>query len=127
MNTRTRVEPHSENWDQALAAPIGSVVNLVTMLVPPRALMVIRGFGNYLGLVANWGAVRWDFLKNGVPIYPHFAIRSQMGYSAQPRAIGRVEIEGGCLFVLRVTREALGGGLDPTAGVALDWDMEYTS
>lgn len=126
MSIRTRVEPHSENWDQALPAAVGSFVDLVTMLVPARARLVIRGFGNYLGLVANWGAVRWDLLKNGAPIYPHFAIRSQMGYSAQPRDIGRVEIEGGNLFVLRVTREAIGGGLDPTAGVALDWDMEYS-
>lgn len=118
-------ETHSENWDQALPAAVGSIVDLVTILVPPRAVMRIRGFANYLGVVANWGGVRWDFLKNGAPIYPYFAIRTQMGYAAAPRPIGSVKIEGGCLFVLRVTREA--GVLDPTAGVALDWDMEYPS
>jgi hypothetical protein len=117
--------PKSENWDQALPALVGSVITLVSMLVPPRAVMRIRGFGNYLGVVANWGGVRWDFFKNGVPIYPYFAIRTQMGYAAQTRPIEPIKIEGSCLFEIRATREA--GVLDPSTGVALDWDMEYPS
>jgi hypothetical protein len=120
----SRIVPKSENWDLPIAAPAGTVVTLVSMLVPPRARMWLTGFGNYLGLVANWSHLRWDFFKNGVPIYPYFAIRTQMGYAAQGRAIERIPIEGGCLFEIRATQES---GVADTVGVLLDWEMEYPS
>ncbi|MBE3088085.1 MAG: hypothetical protein IMZ71_03090 [Chloroflexi bacterium] len=122
MNSRTSVVPKSDNWDDNLAAPAGTVLTLVSMLVPARAKFVLKGFGNYLSVVANFGLLRWDFFKNGIPVYPYFAIRTQMGYAAQTRPIEPIVIEGGCLLEIRVTQES---GVACVAGVSLDWEEHF--
>lgn len=112
----------SENFSDNLAAAAGSTVDLVNILVPPRAVMRLKSFGNYVSVVANWGKIRWDFFKNGVPIHPYFAIRDQVGYAAQRQSIENVVIEGGSQLVVRVTQES---GIACVPGVSLEWDMEY--
>jgi hypothetical protein len=120
----SRVVTKSENFEGNITAVVGNVASLVYMLVPPRVVMKLKAFGNYLGVVANWSHVRWDFFKNGVPIYPYFAIRSQIGYGADRQPIENITIEGGCLFEIRGTQES---GVADVMGVSLEWDMEYKS
>ena len=125
MNTRTRVETKSENFSGVLAAPAGTVLVLVNILVPPRATLRPRAYGNYLGVVANWAKVRWDFLVNGCPMYPYVAIRDQIGYGAARQTIEGKSVPGGSLFQITVTQES--GVADNNAGVSFEWDMEYPS
>jgi hypothetical protein len=115
-----RVENRAENYSGSLAAAAGTVLNLVTLRVPPRMKYRLKDFGNYMSVVANWGKVRWDFLVNDIIMYPYFGVRDQQGFAAARQAIQNRMLYGGDLFEIRVTQES--GILDPTVGVSLQWE-----
>ncbi len=118
-----RIEKKAENFSGALAAPAGSTLTLVNMLVPAKAKMRLLSFGNYMSVAGNWGKVRWDFFINGVLMYPYFAIRDQVGFAASRQEIENKVLYGGQLLEVIVTQES--GAADPTVGVSLQWEWIY--
>jgi hypothetical protein len=120
MNTGSKVERFVQNYSAAV--PIGGTSDLFTIIVPVKAKLRLRGFGNYAGTLAAWGTIYWAFLLNGGPFYPYERILDQLGYGAQRQDVQPIEISGGSTLIVRA--------YNPTAaicdmGISLDYELEY--
>ena len=113
---------YRENWSVALAAPAGTQVNIITVVVPPKTKMRLLSFGNYLSVVGNWGLVQWDFLKDGIPLYPYTNILDQIGYAAQRSFVENLIIEGGHIFVIRGQQNT---GVACNIGISIEYEFVY--
>lgn len=88
-----------EDFSQVIAA--GANFDFIDMYVPANSRLILKSFGNDLSNVGGWTFVHWQFLRNGIPIYPMDDIFDQMGYAAQRQAIQNLEVNGGDRFQLR--------------------------
>ena len=93
-----------ENISQTVGfvAP-NNVVDLWTFVVPQKSVVRLLKFGNYIDLVAAWGAITWSIMRNGIADSRYGAILDQLGTSYQPQEIYMDDFHGGDTITIRVT------------------------
>jgi len=91
-----KIEPIRIEEDENISMPHpqGTTITLFTYRVPQKAKMTLTHFANYLNLPGHWHHVTWTILKNGIGVPPYDALLDQIGYSAQPRLIKRINFNG---------------------------------
>ena len=97
-----------------------TTVEFFNFKVPPRSLLRILKFGNYINIRDAWGSIIWRILNNGVGVHPYDVIKDQLGYGAEPREIICSEFQGGDVLTINVTNNYV----DTVAiGIALQYEV----
>lgn len=66
-----------------------SKIILVSILIPNNLKLVITHFANYASPSSAWGKVKWNLLKNGLPVNPHLTdVMDEYGTPATPQELG---------------------------------------
>jgi hypothetical protein len=106
------------NISQNVAA--AATVEYFNFKVPPRSLLRILKFGNYINVRDAWGSITWRILNNGIGVHPYDVIKDQLGYGAEPREIICPEFQGGDVLSINVTNDYAD---EVGIGIALQYEL----
>lgn len=110
------------NWDFSDVVPFGGSLIEMTMIVPAKALMTVKEFGNSCGTLLAWGVVYWEFQIDGYPAYPYNRVMDQLGFQTGRQGIQEIVIPGGHSFTIIA--------YNPTAancrlGISVGYELAY--
>jgi hypothetical protein len=97
----------------------GSSLDLVTIDVPPKAVMRLKSFGNELSDIAAIGSVYWSFLVNG---YKMPELQDLYDVETMREPMQELEISGGSQFIIRAVN---GYGSDVKMGTSFEYEFIY--
>lgn len=120
-----RSETFVENYSAAVpAAALGvpGQVDLFTIVVPSKAVLTVIGFGNYIGTLAAWTFVWWDFLADGYGLYPLNRFFDQVGFGTGRQAVQSVPVQGGHTLIVRAFNNTAG---IVNMGISIEYLLEY--
>lgn len=120
MNIKSEVFAQNFSFLVPTAAP--AFLDLWTFVVPAKAVFRALSFGNYLGTLAAWGVVYWDFLHDGYLLYPYNRIMDQIGFGTGRQSIQPVDLYGGHEFRIRAYNPT---AADVQMGISLEWLLMY--
>jgi len=106
----------------AAAMGVNGVLDLFTFVVPAKAVMTPKAFGNYCGTLAAWSFVWWMFLNDEYGLYPYEMILDQIGFGTGRQNVQGIEITGGHTFVIRAVNSTAG---IVRMGISLEFLLEY--
>lgn len=98
--------------------PAGNNVTLITLRIPQGLTFLLKKFGNDLGQASGWSYVKWNILRNGIPIPAYGNIYNQLGNAQLLRGmIEDTEFRGGDVMSVTATNEHIIDAFDVLASL----------
>jgi hypothetical protein len=116
-----RAETFIQNFSAIILATTNQI--LIEIVVPAKAVMTVKGFGNYAGAWTAWGTVFWEFSVDEYPLFPYQRIMDQIGFGTNRQNVQAVEITGGHVFRVRAYNPDL--LINYAMGISLEYDLAY--
>jgi hypothetical protein len=113
-----------KGYDQTTSrnVPKGTMVTLLSLIVPGNSLFMISHFANFVGDIGAWTNVKWSVRINGIPDDQTLgSVLDQLGDPSNPRQLGRQIIAqpGDLVEVTATNLTDIAAGTDYGAGVSL--------